>query len=1220
MVRIYQIADIHILQANHDRIKYAIDVFVSRVRDENVLQRIIVVCGDIFDKKTIVSTGDLNLFHYMMKEFLSLTCPIVMIPGNHDYNGNGCASSDIKDLISAALVKYDEPNIHYHSRSNVIVLYNITFALMSPIDGIYFSAEQLTREGYSRPFAGVLHETLRNCTTGSFTITEGKYDANSFVGYDAVLCGDIHYPQPMDGEDGHVAYCGSFVQKNRGEDPLIHGYNTWDVNDGVISPWKFNQLHAYHVDVKLHASCNSVKYIDVIEPRSITICIGKDCDKAFIDQCRASCLKKYGRLDSIIYEHVGSAPIATKVAGASASETTTSGNATFSITDKLATHGEDLLKYHNNINAVEKVSYGFVNIKWVKWSNLFKYGIEPSYISFSDGLFSVEGQNATGKSTIINVLIAALFDNASKDGCNASRGVLLNNSNNANGWVEVEFEANGHTYNVRFDAARRGPTHDMYVFKCDGAVIQSGDKLQTRLAIANVIGSKSDFITVPVMLQHRESILSMTPAARNIYIKNIIGLSKYDVYLETATGALRELNVAHKNTTEKIVQYAHMTGMAMPPAIDEASAVKMLGDFNMLKDISLVPVPDFSEELAHLEADAAKFRGIQSFGVPVSPEDELSSFEWNGVVPDRRDTGVEINMDGLSFDELYAVASMTHDVKSSSSSSNTVHSVESYEEVLPEPEMSYADACAQYRIMSSMDTYNEADKKAARDALAHLPSVAGAVKGSVPTVEQCIEWAKCLKNARSTLDEARKTRTDRLAKLEELKSGIVSIDAYEFQQLEKDLFNSSLTANKLKLNEECECCKANKHLFIESTVSVLKSRLELLSSQKQRNAELSLAANAVSSQLAAIDTRTVEAREREIIDLQMKASSACNYVIVAESVLDLGAIRQCIISHEIRAAIIDARAGYAAAILARARANYERNQSILAARAARDLAHIEARRTQIMEIIREAREKNLIAEKEVVVYNRVADDFTNAVENFCAIDRRYQVVKLYVELMKGSRAKPGLVAQYIESQSKTFIKLWNDELEKIGNMRIDISFSTDAQIFVVENGRPIASSCASGFQRLAIDLTFRAACRAVRPFMNISILDEGLDCADAINRDALKSYVKSWKGTTFIISHTDEINTIADTVLNVKSLSAGSRLCHGVEPVSDTPAIREGAVSNGDRLTTIQSGADEEYEAFVHYDGEFNCLTCAKKFKSVKTIENHIRSKTHIMAWLRTHA
>ena len=102
---IYHTSDWHI---NPDREEEYIDVITKFAQDveKDKREKIVVVAGDLFKNKIRLMDSEMDMIQKIYKIINSIGCPVIIIPGNHDYNINMNSGDDLDKSIAEGKIKY----------------------------------------------------------------------------------------------------------------------------------------------------------------------------------------------------------------------------------------------------------------------------------------------------------------------------------------------------------------------------------------------------------------------------------------------------------------------------------------------------------------------------------------------------------------------------------------------------------------------------------------------------------------------------------------------------------------------------------------------------------------------------------------------------------------------------------------------------------------------------------------------------------------------------------------------------------------------------------------------------------------------------------------------------------------------------------------------------------------------------------------------------------
>ena len=513
---LYHIADIHIQQVNHEKILRTWDDFVGVLTSADKL----VIAGDIFEFKTRVHADDIMVFNKMLADLEDREVETLIVLGNHDFNSQTSVFNHIPDLVG--------PIMHDRKYKFITLVTETSILEWTELGGwmlqlhIYSALDMRSPRDLPVPMpvldeiavprsilpirkVAIAHEPVRGCVTDTgYTMKNGRFDVTEFKDYDITILGDIHVPQFL---LPNVAYSGSFVQKNRGEG-LKHGYIRWDVGTGT---GEFYQLPQYFPDIR--GNPDELGKIDadiVVQAKSVVV----EALGTITDASRAEIMQKFNRIDNIVDTTPAASVTATDEIGF--------------ITEFLKNAPGDLdavLSLHSEYSAsiVTPVRKQW-KLRYLQWKNIYKYA-EHSYIDFTSvsGPCVLVGNNAVGKSSIISIITAILFGGPRSRDIPISAKLMLNNTNEANGHIMAGIEFEGDKYDI-YRIYKRDERGDSFTIRKNGEIISAGDIDKSRKLLESIVGSREDFVSIPVALQSRHSILDMTNAAVCTFLLRVTGI------------------------------------------------------------------------------------------------------------------------------------------------------------------------------------------------------------------------------------------------------------------------------------------------------------------------------------------------------------------------------------------------------------------------------------------------------------------------------------------------------------------------------------------------------------------------------------------------------------------------------------------------------------------------------------------------------------------------
>lgn len=513
MVKLAHLADIHIGSGNRSAEYRAVFDQTHAAIVANQID-LVIIAGDIFHNKTKYTGSDVADFEYLVKGF---NVPVVILPGNHDVNMNDLETTD---LIGPIVNIGRWPNVIWQKQSATFLVAGIEFTHISVFDER--TAEQLDA-AYPTATDSILlyHGFMSGAVFGKHTVRDNKTRITNALmdKFRAVIAGDIHGMQVFGPPHKPRAYSGSLIQQNMGES-TEKGFLIWDIDpnpNATIQPPVFvrvpNSTGMVAIDIRGKTDNEINELIDTYQAPDNVLKVALYTDSTNTSATENALRAKFGRLDKINRVGVKTGNIDRE-------------DISVTLTELLYAKGidDDIVQRIAVEHAAHVVTEG--TRQWcvvdMHWSNLGKYG-RNNYIDFTSlvGISGVIAQNRAGKSTIIDILVWALYGECLR----ANKDTLVRHGEQR-GDVIVNFIAGGDVYRVEKSIDRNGKTiHKFSKVLPDGLMNLTGSKItETNAAIANLIGPLSMFMSTGLYYDDHHNLVECTPAKRMVMIPELFGI------------------------------------------------------------------------------------------------------------------------------------------------------------------------------------------------------------------------------------------------------------------------------------------------------------------------------------------------------------------------------------------------------------------------------------------------------------------------------------------------------------------------------------------------------------------------------------------------------------------------------------------------------------------------------------------------------------------------
>ena len=378
----------------------------------------IIHCGDIAHTKTQISPE----FVDMAREFftqLAKIAPTYIILGNHDGN---LKNGNRQDAISPIVKALDNDRIVLLKQAGEHALKG-GFCLN--VLSVFDEENWIDPTDKNAVNIALYHGAIDRAKTDLNWTLGGDHDITIFDNFDFAFLGDIHKTQILD-QQGRIRYAGSTVQQNFGES-LDKGYLLWDIknkNDFTCKLITFKNPKPF-VTINLNKD-GSLPEVDVSEGSRLRLVADSNIS---LDVMRRSVdvAKFKFRPESITYLNRASS----KALDVGSESVKQEDLRNIKIQNKLIRDylqdyevAEDVMDKVILLNSrlnktIEDTEEVYRNINWsmqsLEWSGLFNYG-DDNKIDFTklEGIVGIFGKNFSGKSSIIDSLLYAVYNSTSK--------------------------------------------------------------------------------------------------------------------------------------------------------------------------------------------------------------------------------------------------------------------------------------------------------------------------------------------------------------------------------------------------------------------------------------------------------------------------------------------------------------------------------------------------------------------------------------------------------------------------------------------------------------------------------------------------------------------------------------------------------------------------------------------------------------------------------------
>lgn len=661
-MRICHLADIHLrLKDRHEEYN---EVFktLSESLKKDAPDRI-VVAGDIAHSKINLSP-ELVIEIRNFLSMLASIAPVDLIPGNHDLN---MRNLERLDALTPCIPADSKHPITYFKKTGIheIPETNIVYGVWSCIDGLplLFSEKDKNPD---KTYIALFHGPIAGCVLDNgYSLQNISTSLRLFDAFDIGMFGDIHCFQTFR-KDKSIAYCGSLIQQDYGES-LDKGYLLWDTDSKTFERRFIPNRYGFYTIEAENEKLPDVNLPEKCRVRIVWHAKYSEMSKSKIAELTNRIHEKYRPLSvqftfKPIEDEEKGVIIQT---GKDIRELSVQQNLLSQWLDlKEITDKEEILALDRKIyeQIDPKVYEDFSNSTWrirkISIDNFLSYG-GKQIIDFENmvGVVGIFGDNAAGKSTIIDAILYALFNKITRKVKNED---LVNKRTTSDVCsVVLELEINGVDYYIERSTTRlfkkklkefSGSKTDLIIkrkFKNDDEWedLSEEQRNASEKVIRNAIGTYDDFLTVTLATQGSNTeFINQGPADRSDNMLRFLGLNMLQGKHKLANDLLKE-------TLTEIKQY----DLQRETATLAESKEKLISSKADCEVLSL-EVAKFDEKIDELNSLYTQFSSTLNKEIEVSHSKEDLEKEIQKFSSQKADTLREINVVSKNLKELDSVS------------------------------------------------------------------------------------------------------------------------------------------------------------------------------------------------------------------------------------------------------------------------------------------------------------------------------------------------------------------------------------------------------------------------------------------------------------------------------------------------------------------------------------------------------------------------------------
>ena len=566
-MKILHIADVHWrgLSRHEEFILSFKDLFKQA---KKLKPDVIYIGGDIVHSKTQgISPELVENLAWWFNEMASIA-PTHVILGNHD---GLIHNKDRQDAITPIINAINNDNIYLYKDSGVYP------TGIPGFDWCVFSCFDEENWSKVKPTKNISIALFHGAVTGSLTDIDwqldGEVPVNFFDAFDFGLLGDIHKTQFLNREKT-VAYCGSTIQQNYGEDQE-KGFLLWDIRSKKDFDVTFYPVKNDYKFVTVDWRGDIEKTVKACMPfsRQSRFRIRAENDYITPAQTRSlqKALKKLKNASEVVF----------KIDNSFTSEKIKEGEAT-SVNLRDPKVMKDLVRQYyagagikesewkqldemtnRHLSEVTQENSDLRNVKWgvskIKFDNTFCYG-EDNVINLDklQGITGIFGKNAKGKSSIVGTIAYGLFNSSDRG---SIKNIHIINSRKSNCKTEVDIVVNGSLFRIVRETSKKitknnvwAPTTlNVYRINASGEILEDLTEEQRRESekiLRSMIGSPEEFHMTSLASQgEMNTFIKEKATSRKNILSNFLDMSVFESMNDLAKKETSNLRAELKQYT-----------------------------------------------------------------------------------------------------------------------------------------------------------------------------------------------------------------------------------------------------------------------------------------------------------------------------------------------------------------------------------------------------------------------------------------------------------------------------------------------------------------------------------------------------------------------------------------------------------------------------------------------------------------------------------------------
>lgn len=552
ITHIAHIADVHIrnVQRHEEYTSVFKKLYAQLVELKDAHPKMaIYLGGDIVHTKLDMSPELIRITHGFLKNCADIA-PTFLILGNHDCNLNNLSRLD---ALTPIVETIDHKNLFFLKETGVYRTKNFDFVLWDITDNIKNYTVPKNKNKKILLYHGAVDTAV---TEQGMQLKNNKVNLDMLSEFDFVMLGDIHKKQYLN-ENRTIAYCGSTVQQNYGEE-VSHGFLFWTISTGFSKYYELqNDWGYFTIEVKngkiegdlpkfpkyprvriKSTDTNTSDIAKIVSSIKAVATVDDIRVQRFTTKTEYSVMtsKKLGDIRDIEYQNNLIIQYLEQ---------------TYALDDSLK---NKIFQINRQLNTSIDIAKSIRNVTWkpikFEFSNMFSYG-ENNEINFENmsGIYGLFASNASGKSSIFDALMFCLFDKCSRT-FKASQ--VLNNKK-SQFYCKFQFKIHGNDYFIERIGEKDKKGHvkvnvNFWRIENGTKIILNGDDREgTNFIIREYLGNYEEFVLTSLSLQNNNTnFVDKAQRERKDLLSQFLDLNVFEELTQLASAESNQIKAVIK--------------------------------------------------------------------------------------------------------------------------------------------------------------------------------------------------------------------------------------------------------------------------------------------------------------------------------------------------------------------------------------------------------------------------------------------------------------------------------------------------------------------------------------------------------------------------------------------------------------------------------------------------------------------------------------------------